>query len=71
MREWLRRLALYERTTHVDRVEIDKEIERRTGVNCDEALARGLISEEEFRKIVLEILKRRKKRKKEAEVMIV
>lgn len=62
MREWLRRLGLYELTTHEDRVEIDREIEERTGVSCDEALASGLITEEEFLRIVRSVLGRRRRK---------
>ena len=71
VREWLVRLDLYVQTTHEDRVEIDKEIERRTGVYCDDALERGLISEQEFRDIVSKILNRKKKKKEEVVPMVV
>lgn len=57
-------LGLYEQTTHEDRVEIDREIEQRTGVNCDEAIENGLISIEEFVAIVQEVLRRKSLRKK-------
>jgi len=67
---WLRMLGLLGQTTHGDRLEIDREIERRTGVDCDTAILRKLISEEEFRAIVEAVLKR-KKRRKEAEVIVV
>jgi len=63
VREWLMLLQLSDQTTHEDRVEIDREIERRTGVYCDDAITRHLISEQEFREIVSEILNRKKKRK--------
>jgi len=63
VREWLMLLQLFDQTTHEDRVEIDREIERRTGVYCDDAITRHLISEQEFREIVSEILNRKKKRK--------
>jgi len=58
-------LQLFDQTTHEDRVEIDREIERRTGVYCDDAITRHLISEQEFREIVSEILNRKKKKRKE------
>jgi hypothetical protein len=61
VREWLMNLGLFYETTHEDRLEIDKEIERRTGVNCDEALIKGLISINEFLDIVNTILKKKKK----------
>ena len=38
VREWLRLMGLFGLTSHQDRVEIDREIERRTGVYCDEAI---------------------------------
>ncbi|MEM0494528.1 MAG: hypothetical protein QXU72_04545 [Thermofilum sp.] len=41
VRLMLQQLGLYELTTHEDRLEIDREIERRTGLSCDEALERG------------------------------
>jgi shikimate kinase len=58
-------MQLFHMTTHEDRINIDQEIERRTGVSCDDALNRRLINEKEFRKIVEQILKRKKKKKKE------
>ncbi len=70
VREWLRELELYERTTHQDRVDIDMEIERRTGKYCDHAIEEKRITEKEFREIVELILKRKKKKKQEA-VMVV
>jgi len=70
VREWLRLMDLLHLTTHEDRVEIDREIERRTGVYCDDAIDRGLISKREFEEIVHSILKRRKKRTKEAPIVV-
>ena len=64
VREWLARLGLLHLTTHEDRLEIDREIEIRTGYYCDDAIAMGLISEEEFLEIVQEVIERGKKRKK-------
>lgn len=61
VREWLMNFGLFYETTHEDRLEIDREIERRTGVNCDEALMRGLISINEFLEIVDMVLKKKKK----------
>ena len=60
VREWLKQLGLYWQTTHEDRLEIDREIERRTGVDCDTALAQGMISRDEFLSIVYSILRRRR-----------
>jgi len=65
VREWLERFGLLAQTTHEQRVEIDREIERRTGVSCDRAIEQQLISPEEFRQIVETILKRKQKRKEE------
>ena len=65
VREWLMALQLFDQTTHEDRLQIDKEIERRTGVYCDDAIKRRLISEKEFREIVTKILNRKKRKKKE------
>ena len=69
VRQWLKELDMLWKTTHQDRAEIDREIERRTGVNCDEAINRRLITESEFLEIVNKILKRKKR--KEAELMVV
>ena len=70
VRLWLKALGLYELTTHEDRLEIDEEIKRRTGVYCDAAVDNRLVSEEEFREIVNAILRRKKKRKqKESEIV--
>jgi hypothetical protein len=63
VRSLLRMMGLYELTDHEDRLEIDREIERRTGVSCDEAIEMGLIDRDEFLAIVQEILRRRKGRK--------
>lgn len=68
IREWLKMLKLYEKTTHMDRLEIDREIERRTGLNCDKAVEQRKIDEKTFREIAELILK--KKRKQEV-VMVV
>jgi len=65
VREWLILLQLFDQTTHEDRLEIDREIERRTGIYCDDAISRRLISEREFREIVATILNRKKRRRKE------
>jgi len=70
VRSWLRVLGLLGQTTHEDRLDIDREIERRTGVDWDTAILERLISEEEFRAIVEAVL-RRKKRKKEVEAIII
>ena len=66
VRERLMLLQLFDQTTHEDRLEIDREIERRTGINCDDAISRRLISEQEFQEIVATILNREKRKRKEA-----
>jgi hypothetical protein len=64
VREWLMLLQLFDQTTHEDRLEIDREIERRTGINCDDAISRRLISEQKFQEIIATILNRKKSKKK-------
>lgn len=54
-------LGLYRQTTHEDRVNIDAEIERRTGVHCDYALEKKMVTKREFRRIVEEVLARKKR----------
>jgi len=66
VREWLIRLGLFHLTTHEDRLEIDRIIEERTGVDCDTAIAQGLISETEFRKIVDYVLRRKRRKSRRA-----
>jgi len=60
VREWLKALGLYGQTTHEDRLEIDKEVESRTGVDCDYAIERKMVDKEEFKRIVMLVLHRRK-----------
>lgn len=50
-------------TTHEEREEIDKIIEERTGLYCDEGV--NLLSKEEFLEIVYEAKRRVRKRKTE------
>jgi hypothetical protein len=57
VRERLRRLGID--TTHEEREEIDREIERRTGQYCDKGIE--LLSEAEFLAIVNSARRRRKK----------
>ena len=71
VRLWLKALGLFDLTIHEDRLEIDREIKRRTGVYCDDAVDEGLVSEEEFKEIVDAILRRRRKRKqKESDIVV-
>lgn len=58
VREWLRRLGI--ETTHLEREEIDREIERRTGRYCD--IGVELLSEAEFLSIVESVRRKRKKK---------
>jgi len=60
VKEWL--LKLHIQTDHSERLEIDAEIERRTGENCDVAITKGMVSESVFREIV-DSVKRKKQRK--------
>jgi hypothetical protein len=62
VREWLRRLGI--ETTHEERQDIDREIERRTGRYCDSGVE--LLSEAEFLAIVESIRRKRKKTAAEA-----
>ena len=64
VKEWLRRLGID--TTHEEREEIDREIERRTGKYCDKGVE--LLTEAEFLAIV--DLAKRKRRKQVPEPMI-
>jgi hypothetical protein len=48
-------------TTHEERLEIDRIIEERTGLYCDEGV--DLLTKEEFLEIVYEAKRRLKKRK--------
>ncbi|MDT7864702.1 MAG: hypothetical protein RQ968_04405 [Thermoproteota archaeon] len=50
-------------TTHEEREEIDRIIEERTGLYCDEGI--DLLSREEFLEIVYEAKRRVRKRKAE------
>jgi len=59
----LKAIGYYFGTTHEERIEMDREIERRKHMNCDRAMELGLVSDEEFREIVELILKRKKKKK--------
>lgn len=59
VREWLKILGLLPQTTHADREAIDRQIEWVTGVNCDDALERQMLTEHEFEELVKEVLKAR------------
>jgi len=62
VREWLRRLGI--ETTHEERQDIDREIERRTGRYCDSGV--DLLSEAEFLAIVESVRRKRKRTAAEA-----
>jgi hypothetical protein len=57
VKEWLRRLGI--ETTHEERQDIDREIERRTGRYCDDGIT--MLSEAEFLSIVDSIKRKRRK----------
>jgi len=69
VREWLKYLGLLGETTHEDRLEIDREIEWVTGVDCDEALKQKMLTEEEFEELVKRVLKTRKEKQEFKEQM--
>ena len=46
-------------TTHEERVEIDREIEKRTGKYCDEGVKE--LSDQQLKEIVEEVKRRKKK----------
>ena len=56
IKEWLTRHGID--TTHEQRMEIDREIERRTGVNCDVGVSR--LNDAELMEIVQLVKKKRK-----------
>ena len=56
------RLGLYFQTSHDDRQQIDREIEQRYSMYCDDAIRMGFVKKDEFREIVDMILKRKKKK---------
>ncbi|KXA94124.1 hypothetical protein AKJ37_07965 [candidate division MSBL1 archaeon SCGC-AAA259I09] len=58
VKNMLRKFNLLDQTTHEDREEIDREIERRTGKYCDEGAKE--LSESEFKRLVRKILARKK-----------
>ena len=56
IKDWLRRLGI--ETSHEERQEIDREVERRTGKACDTGI--DDLSEEQFRDIVASIKRKTK-----------
>ena len=69
VRKWLKLMGLLHLTTHDDRVAIDNMIESKTGIYCDNAIDKGLVSMDEFEKIVHSILDRKKKSKETAPIV--
>ncbi len=63
VKDWLLRLKI--ETTHEERVEIDREIERKTGLPCDQGVER--LTEFQFRRIV-DLVKKRTRAKLIAEI---
>jgi len=63
VRALLEELDLLHLTTHEDRVEIDREIERRTGEHCDEGVRE--LTKAEFVELVKQVIERRRKKREE------
>jgi len=62
VREFLKVLGLLDQTTHEDRLEIDHEIERETGLPCDEGVMK--MTKSDFAMLVAKVLRRRGKKLK-------
>jgi hypothetical protein len=62
VREWLGLIRLFYQTPHEDRLDTDREIERRAGVYCNDATKHHLISEKEFRESIGTVLNPEKRR---------
>jgi len=60
VREVLKMLGLFDQTTHEDRLEIDREVERETGLPCDEGVMK--MTKGDFVVLVAKVLRRRGKR---------
>jgi len=54
VRELLKWLGILDQTTHEDRLEIDREVEREIGLDCVEKMTRG-----DFVELVARVLRRR------------
>jgi len=61
VKERLRRLGLLDQVDHSDRVEIDREIERRTYAPCDTGV--DMLTDAELRSLVEAMLLKRRKKK--------
>jgi len=60
VREVLKMLGLFDQTTHEDRLEIDREVERETGLPCDEGVMK--MTKGDCVVLVAKVLRRRGKR---------
>jgi len=60
VREVLKMLGLFDQTTHEDRLEIDREVERETSLPCDEGVMK--MTKGDFVVLVAKVLRRRGKR---------
>lgn len=66
VKSMLEKYGLLNLTSHEDRKEIDRIIEDRTDLYCDEGVK--MLSEDEFLSIVESVLRRRKKKRKEENI---
>jgi len=60
VREVLKMLGLFDQTTHEDRLEIGREVERETGLPCDEGVMK--MTKGDFVVLVAKVLRRKGKR---------
>jgi len=60
VRELLKLLGILDQTTHEDRLGIDREIERETGLPCDEGVMK--MTKGDFAYIVAKVLRKRGKK---------
>jgi len=60
VRELLKLLGILDQTAHEDRLEIDREIERETGLSCDEGVMK--MTKGDFVCIVAKVLRKRGKK---------
>jgi DNA-binding protein H-NS len=68
---WLIKLELKTKLTHEEKHRVAQEIEESTGFDHEIALKEGWITEEELMALIQAILARKKKRRKEAEAMVI
>jgi len=60
VRERLKELGILDQTTHEDRLEIDREVERETGLGYNEGMEK--MARSDFVELVARILRRRGKK---------